>query len=163
MRSLALPAALAVGLTACAHSRPPPPPAPIPVTPPLVAFEAVRVEGLGFLGAKLSFRARVENPNPTPISIVRVDYTLDVEGGRAAFGTLPLSFALEGAGAAGPGATSLVLPVELRFAAVPGIARVLAQDREAAYALGGAVTFLTPFGEVRVPMAQNGRLVVPRS
>jgi LEA14-like dessication related protein len=163
MRSLALAAALVAGLAACAHTPKPPPPAPIPVTPPTIAFEAVNVEGLGFLGANLSFRARVENPNPTPISIVRVDYTLDVEGGRAASGTLPLSLGLEAAGPSGPDATSLVLPVQLRYAAVPGIARVLALDREAAYALGGAVTFLTPYGEVRVPMAQDGRIVVPRS
>jgi LEA14-like dessication related protein len=163
MRSLTLPAALAAGLAACAHSQRPPPPAPIPVSPPLVAFEAVDVEGLGFLSVKMSFRARLENPNPVPMSIVRVDYTLDVEGGRAAAGALPMSLALEAAGAAGPGATSLLLPVELRFAAVPGIARVLALDREATYALGGAVTFLTPYGEVRVPMAQGGRIVVPRS
>jgi LEA14-like dessication related protein len=157
-----VPAALAVGLAACAHAQRPPPPAPIPVNPPTIAFEAANVEGLGFLGAKLSFRARVENPNPTPISIVRVDYTLDVEGDRAASGTQPLSLALEAA-AEGPGAASLDLPVELRYAAIPGIARVLALDREAAYVLGGAVTFLTPYGEVRVPMSREGRLVVPRS
>lgn len=163
MRSLALPAALSVALAACAHSPKPPPPAPIPVNPPTIAFESVNVEGLAFLGVSMSFRARVENPNATPISIVRVDYTLDVEGGRAASGALPLSLALEAAGPAGPAATSLLLPVELRFAAVPGIARVLALDREAAYALGGSVTFLTPYGEVRVPMAQDGRIVVPRS
>jgi LEA14-like dessication related protein len=163
MRRLALSAALAAGLAGCAHSRPPPPPAPIPVTPPTVAFEAADVEGLGFTGAKLRFRARLENPNPSPISVVRVDYTLDVEGGRAASGAIPQSFALGAAGPEGPGAASLELPVELRYAAVPGIARVLALDREAAYALGGSVTFLTPFGEVRVPLAQTGRIVVPRS
>jgi LEA14-like dessication related protein len=163
MRSLALAATLAAGLAGCAHSRPPPPPAPIPVTPPTISFEAVDVEGLGFLGARLSFRARLENPDPAPISVIRVEYTLDVEGGRAAAGALPQSFALDAAGPAGPGAGSLQLPVELRYAAVPGIARVLALDREAAYALGGTVTFLTPFGEVRVPLAQRGRLVVPRA
>jgi hypothetical protein len=128
-----------------------------------VAFEAVKVEGLGFSGARLQFRARAENTGPTPISVVRIDYALDVEGGRAAQGTAPVALAVAAASAAGPGAESVVLPVELRFAAVPGIARVLAADREAAYALSGAVTFLTPEGEVRVPMAHSGRVAVPRA
>lgn len=158
---LLVPAA-ALALAACSHARPPPP-APIPVKPPLVAFEAVKVEGLGFLGANLAFRGRVENPNATPISIVRVEYALDLEGGRAAQGALDVSLAVAAADpAAGPGLGSVPLPVQVRYAAVPGIAKVLAVEREAGYALGGAVTFLTPHGPVRVPFGASGRLVVPR-
>ncbi len=155
---------LAVASGACAHAKRAPPPAPIPLAPPLVAFEAVKVEGLGFAGAKLEFRGRVENPNATPMSIVRVDYGLDLEGTRAAQGGTDLSLALPAADpAAGPGLGSVPLPVQVRYAAVPGVAKVLALDREAAYALGGTVTFLTPQGPVRVPFAASGRLSVPRS
>ncbi len=161
MRPL-LPAAL-FALVACTHAKPPPPPAPIPLAPPLVAFEAVKVEGLGFLGADLAFRGRVENPNATPLSVVRVEYALDLEGGRAAQGALDVSLAVAAADpAAGPGLATVPLPVQLRYAAVPGIARVLALEHEAGYALGGAVTFLTPNGPVRVPFGASGRLVVPR-
>lgn len=160
MRALA-PAAL-VALAACSHARPPAP-APIPLAPPLVAFEAVQAEGLGFLGANLTFRGRVENPNATPISVVRVEYALDLEGNRAAQGALDASFAVGAANpAAGPGVASVPLPVRIRYAAVPGIAKVLAVEREAGYALGGAVTFLTPYGPVRVPFGASGRLGVPR-
>jgi LEA14-like dessication related protein len=155
--------AVSFGLTACSHAKKAPPPAPLPVHLPLVAFEAVKVEGLGFSGARLSFRARAENTGPTPISVVRIDYALDLEGGRAAQGTTPAALAIAGATAGAPGVATVVLPIELRFATVPGIARVLAADREAAYALSGAVTFLTPEGEVRVPMGHSGRLVVPRA
>jgi LEA14-like dessication related protein len=156
--------ALALAAAACSHARRPPPPAPIPVTPPLVAFEAVKVEGLGFAGAQLEFRGRVENPNPTPMSVVRVEYGLDLEGSRAAQGALDVSLGLAGADpATGPGLGSVLLPVQVRYAAVPGVAKVLALDREAAYALGGAVTFLTHQGPVRVPFAASGRLAVPRS
>jgi LEA14-like dessication related protein len=156
-------AAAAVALAACSHSRPPPP-APIPVQSPLVAFEAVKVEGLGFLGADLAFRGRIENPNATPLSVVRVEYALDLERTPAARGALDAAIAVPAADAAGgPGLGSVLLPVQVRYAAIPGVARTLAGDREAEYALGGAVVFLTPAGEVRVPIAHAGRLVVPRA
>jgi LEA14-like dessication related protein len=155
---------LAATALACSHAPKRPPPAPIPVELPLVAFEAVKVDGLGFVGANLSFRGRIENPNATPISVVRVDYSLEVEGLRAAQGVIPSSLAIPAAGPDGAMGLGVVeLPVQLRFAAVPGVAKVLAASGEAAYALGGTVTFLTPAGEVRVPMAQTGRLVVPRA
>lgn len=162
MRALA-PAVL-FALAACAHARRPPPPAPVPDRPPLVAFETVRVDGLGFLGARLEFRARVENPNPAPVSVVRVEYGLDLEGGRAAQGALDLSLALAPADpAGGAGLGSVLLPVEVRYAAVPGAARALAVDREADYALGGTVTFLTTQGPVRVPFATSGKVPMPRA
>jgi hypothetical protein len=163
VRTLVLVAAASLGLSACSHAKKAPPPAPLPVHLPLVAFEGVQVDGFGFSGARLTFRARAENTGPTPISVVRIDYALDVEGGRAAHGTTPAQLAVAPATAGGPGAAAVFLPVELRFAAVPGIARVLSAEREAAYVLTGGVTFLTPRGEVRVPMRHAGTLAVPRA
>jgi hypothetical protein len=86
-----------------------------------------------------------------------------VEGGRAAQGAEAVALTLDAASPAGPGMGAVQLPVELRFAAVPGIAKVLAADRPAAYVLGGSATFLTPAGEVRVPISKSGELVVPRA
>jgi LEA14-like dessication related protein len=156
MRALA--AAVAV-LAACAHA--PPPPAPIPVVPPLVAIETAGFEGLGFTGLDLAFRARIQNPNPMPISAVRLEYALDLEGRRAAVGALDAAIAVAAADASGPGQAAVDLPVRVRYAAVPGVAAVLALDREATYALRGAVVFLTPAGEVRVPLGADGVAVVP--
>jgi LEA14-like dessication related protein len=162
MRSLAA-VALAASLAACSHARKPPPPAPVPVAPPLVALEAASVRGLGFTGADLAFRARIENPNPTPISVVRIEYGLDLEGRRAAQGGLQAAVVIPPAGLEGPGTGAVELPVQLRYAAVPGVAGLLALEREADYVLGGAVVFLTAAGEVRVPMSARGRLVVPHA
>lgn len=159
MRALAPAAALA--LAACSHARPPP--APVPVERPLVAFEAAKVEGLGFLGADLAFRGRVENPNPTPLSVIRVEYALELERTPAARGAVEAAVAVPAADAAGPGIATVLLPVRLDYAAVPGVARTLARDREAEYALGGAVVFLTAAGEVRVPIGASGRFPVPRA
>jgi len=160
MRSRLPALAILLAASACKHA--PPRPAPLPVQPPLVAFEAVRLEGLGFSGANLEFRGRIENPNATPLSAVRIEYALDLARTRAAQGVLPAAVVIPGAGAAGPGTGTVLLPVQVRFAAVPGIARVFAEDREADYLLGGAVVFLTPAGEVRVPMSASGRVAVPR-
>lgn len=161
--SAAFPLALVSVLVSCSHAKKAPPPAPLPVVLPLVAFEAVKVEGLGFVGAGLSFRARVDNPNPTPISAVRVEYALDLEGSRAAVGAVDPALSVPAADAAGvPGTSTFTLPVQVRFAGLPGFAKALAEDREADYALGGAVVFSTPAGEVRVPMAQTGRVTVPK-
>jgi LEA14-like dessication related protein len=156
-------AGLLAALAACSHARVPPPPAPVPVTPPLVALEAARIQGLGFLGADLAFRVRVENPNPTPLSIARVEYGLELERKRVAHGVLPRNLGIPAAALEGPGTGTVELPVQIRYAAVPGVAQLLALDREAEYALGGAVVFLTAAGEVRVPIAASGRLVVPRA
>jgi hypothetical protein len=162
MRALAA-VAVATTLAACSHARPPPPPAPIPVVQPLVALESAGVQELGFLGADLRFRVRVENPNSTPLSVARVDYGLDVEGRRVAQGALHEGVAVAAAGPDGPGTASVELPVQVRYASVPGAAALLALDGEGGYALSGAVVFVTAAGEVRVPMSASGRLVVPRS
>jgi LEA14-like dessication related protein len=45
---------------------------------------------------------------------------------------------------------------------MPGVATVLAAEREAEYLLQGSVTFSTPAGEVAVPLSHAGRVVVPR-
>src|SRR5512132_939817 len=89
--------ALAAG---CSHKRIPAP-APIPIQLPLIALEAAKVEGLGFTGADVSFRALVQNPNPTPISVARVDSALDVEGARAAQGAVTAPLAIAPAGTDG--------------------------------------------------------------
>jgi LEA14-like dessication related protein len=162
MRTLLAVAGLA--LAACSHAPKRPPPAPIPVELPLISLEAAKVEGLGFSGAKLSFRGRIENPNPTPISVLRVDYALDLEGQRAAQGTVPHPLAVPAMAADGArGLGTVELPVQLRFAAVPGVAKVLRASGEAAYVLSGTVVFLTPAGEIGVPLVQAGRVVVPRA
>ncbi len=149
---------------ACAHKpKPPPPPAPLPIVTPAIAFETVKVEGLSFSGADLLFRARIDSANPFPLSIVRVEYALQLEGKAAASGSVAQALVIPAADPAGtPGTGEVSLPVRLRFAAIPGVAPVLARDKEAAYTLGGAVVFNTPSGEVRIPLSHSGTVAVPR-
>jgi LEA14-like dessication related protein len=168
MRPIALGLALALSLGAaaagCAHKKPPPPPAPIPVALPLVAFEGVKLDELKFSGTTLTFECRVENPNPFPVSVWRVRFGLQLEGRPAGTGEVEVPFAVPAAGADGvAGRGSIAFPVVLRFAAVPGFVQVMAREKEAGYALSGAVSFRTPHGVVDVPMAYAGTLPVPRA
>ncbi len=154
---------LAALAAACAHRSKPPPPAPLPIVSPVIAFEAVKLNGIEFSGADLMFRARIESANPFPLSVVRVDYSLQLEGRAAASGSVAQALVIPAADPAGaPGAGEISLPVRLRYGAIPGLAPVLSADREAAYALGGAVVFSTPSGEVPIPLAHSGTVAVPR-
>jgi hypothetical protein len=181
MRTLAATALAALALAGCSHKQKKLAAAPVPVDPPRVQLGVPSVQKVGFSGADLLFPATVENPNLTPLAIVRVEYTLDLEGKRAAQGAQPLQLAVPPAAAAVPevpatpvtpaipgqpavpGTAALTLPVQLKFGAVPGVAKVFALDREAQYALGGAVVFLTPSGEVRVPIAATGSFAAPHA
>lgn len=174
MRKLAF--ALALAAAGCSHRRlPPPPPAPIPVELPRVAFEAAQLDGLQFTQVALTFRARVDNPNPFPISVARVRFSVLLEGKPAAQGQLDTPFAIPAAAPAlppspppgappalVPGKGSISFPVAVRFGAVPGFVAVMAAKQEAACALTGAVVFNTPYGFVEVPIQGGGTIPVPK-
>jgi len=173
MRKLGLALALAAAF-GCSHKRPrPPPPAPLPVELPSIAFEGARLDELKFSEARLTFTARVDNPNPFPLSVSRVRFALLLEGRPAAQGQLDTAFAIPPASAAPPvdpaapaalvpGEGSITFPVAIRFGALPGFAKVMAAQREAAYALSGAVAFSTPSGMVEVPIQAGGVIPIPK-
>ena len=179
MRKLALALALALASIAggCSHKKPrPPPPAPIPVALPKIAFEGAKVDEFKFTQALMTFQCRVDNPNPFPLSVSRVRFGLLLEGRPAAQGEVATAFAIpaavpplaaatvaqEPAPDLVPGSGSITFPVAIRFGSVPGFAKVMATQKEAAYAFTGAVAFSTPHGVVEVPIQGGGMLAVPR-
>lgn len=173
MRKLALALAL-VAAAGCSHRKPrPPPPAPIPVELPSIALEGAKLEELKLSEARLTFSARVENPNPFPLSVSRVRFAILLEGKPAAQGQIDTAFAIPAAtpgapATAGatpevvPGKGSIAFPVAIRFSAVPGFVKVMATQKEAAYALTGAVGFSTPHGVVELPIQAGGTIPVPK-
>lgn len=178
-RLLVLAAALSIAV-ACAHKKKAPSAAPLPVVQPTIAFEGVKVEGLKFTGANLLFRARIENANPFPLSVTRIEYALQLEGRPAAAGAMDSALVVPAPTPAppapppapgvappppappAPGVAEIALPVAVRFSAVPGCAKVLAAEKEASYVLGGSVAFMTPAGPIGVPLSQSGTFVVPK-
>ncbi len=165
MRKLAIAIGLvAVNLfTGCSHKKPkPPPPAPIPVELPLVALEGVKVEEFKFSQTLLSVSARVENPNPFPLSVAGVRFALLLEGRPAASGSVQTAFAIPAAVDGVPGRGAITFPVAVRVSAVPGFAKVMATEKEAGYSVTGAVAFRAPAGVVEVPIAFDGTLPVPK-
>jgi LEA14-like dessication related protein len=184
LRPLLLAAAAATLGAACSHAKKVPPPAPLPVEQPRIALQAAKVESLGFTGLNLEFGCRIENPNPFPLSVLRVSYRYTLEGRAAASGVverplgvgpatttvLPAVPPVPGSPPAAPmtsttapGLASLTLPVAVRYKDVPSFAPLLQLGREAAWALTGEVTFSTPAGPVAVPLRQEGRLALPRA
>jgi LEA14-like dessication related protein len=164
MRKLALTVALIAVAAGCSHKkpRPPPPPAPIPVELPLVAFESAKLDEFKFSQALLSFTCRVENPNPFPLSVSGVRFAILLEGRPAATGDVVTAFAIPAAVDAIPGRGSITFPVAVRFAAVPGFAKVMALEKEAGYSVTGAVAFRAPQGVVQVPIAFEGTVPIPK-
>lgn len=163
MRKLALALAL-VAAAGCSHKKPrPPPPAPIPVDLPQIAFEGARLDEFKFTQTLLTFRARVDNPNPFPLSVSRVRFGILLEGRPAAQGQVETAFAIPAMTPdLVPGKGSLSFPVTIRFGAIPGFAKVMATQKEAAYALSGAVAFSTPHGVIEVPIQGGGMIGIPR-
>src|SRR5512138_2758443 len=137
MRKLALVLAL-VAAAGCAHKKPkPPPPAPIPVELPSIALEGAKLEELKLSATRMTFTARVDNPNPFPLSVSRVRFAILLEGKPAAQGQLDRPFAIPAAAPAAPadpatsaapelvpGRGSISFPVAIRFSAVPGFVKV---------------------------------------
>ncbi len=179
---LSLSVALAVVAAGCSHKKPrPPPPAPIPVALPSIAFEGAKLDEFKFTQTLMTFRARVDNPNPFPLSVSRVRFGILLEGKPAAQGQVDTAFAIPAAVPAPtaadpaaplaappappalvPGQGSLTFPVAIRFGAVPGFVKVMATQKEAAWALTGAVAFSTPHGVIEVPIQGGGMLPVPK-
>jgi LEA14-like dessication related protein len=164
MRKLALAVALvAATATGCAHKKPKaPPPAPIPVALPLIAFESAKVLEFKFSQTVLSFTCRVENTNPFPLSVSAVRFAVALEGRPAANGAVDVAFAVPAAVDAVPGRGSITFPVAVRISSLPGFAKALATEKEAGYALSGAVAFRAPAGVVEVPIAYEGTLPIPK-
>ncbi|HYG67862.1 MAG TPA: LEA type 2 family protein, partial [Anaeromyxobacteraceae bacterium] len=100
-------------------------------------------------------------------SVTNVAWALALEGRTAVKGSdrTPIAIAPARPDATGlvPGLGAVTLPVRIRFADLPAFAPLLARDGEAEYALTGEVTFLTPGGQIGVPLAQTGRIAMPRA
>ena len=175
MRKVALALALSAAF-GCSHAPRPPPPAPVPVERPSIALEGAKLEELRFTEVRLVFSARIDNPNPFPLSVSGGRFAILLEGNPAAQGQIDAAFAIPPATPAAPdlaappdapasivpGKGSISFPVAIRFAAVPGFVKLMATQREAAYVLTGAVAFRTPQGIVEVPMQASGAIPVPK-
>jgi LEA14-like dessication related protein len=145
-------------------------------------MEGAKLDKFGFSETLLTFTAKVENPNPFPLSVARVRFGILLEGKPAAQGQIDTAFAIPAATSeaspaadtpppAGatpapapelvPGRGSITFPVAIRFGAVPGFLKVMAAQKEAAYALTGAVSFRSPAGVVDVPIQGGGMIPIP--
>jgi LEA14-like dessication related protein len=131
--------------------------AKVAVEEPRVTFRSATLDALDLEGATVAFEWSVENPNSFGLDLASIAYRLDLEGRQAVAGDLPGGLRLPARGAA-----PLRVPVRVRFADVPGLARLASGKDEVGYRLSGTVGVRTPLGVLDVPVAHEGRLPVPR-
>jgi LEA14-like dessication related protein len=144
-------------LTACAGSRPPPPPVNVPVLSPRVTLRAADVVGTRFEGVEVALKLDVENPNPFALPVVRVNYSVTVEGVAAFAGLAPVNAAV-----ASQGTYPVTLQLFLPYGKIPTIAERMASGQPLAYGVSGTVGVQTPAGVMDLPIAWTGTMPLPR-
>jgi LEA14-like dessication related protein len=155
LRAGALPLVLlAAGLASCAELAQV---AKVAVEEPRLTFRSASIDALDLEGVTVGFEWAVENPNGFGLDLASLGYRLDLEGRQAVAGDLPGGLKLPARGTA-----PLRVPVRVRFADVPGFARLASGKDEVGYRLSGTVGVRTPVGVLALPVAHEGRLPVPR-
>ncbi len=126
--------------------------------PPTLAMRSCSVERIELEGAKLLARYEVANPNAYDLELAGVRYTVEVDGKAVADGASAEPVRIPARGSA-----PISLPVEVRFARVPGFAAKVALKDAVPYRLSGSVAVRRPEGEaIDLPIEHSDKLGVPK-
>ena len=121
---------------------------------PDLRLAGTRLQGLSFDGLDLVFDIEVDNPNPLPIRLAGLDYSLKVAGRDFVQGRRD-----EGLDIAAGAKSTVELPLSLDFGELYGLATGLAGQDSAAYALDAGLAFEVPvLGAMRLPLQTTGSL-----
>ncbi|MBM3275843.1 MAG: LEA type 2 family protein [Candidatus Sericytochromatia bacterium] len=105
-------------------------------------------------GADLKVTLGVKNPNPIAL-LDKLDYQVTLQGQPVATGFLGEEFKVE------PGASrDLILPISVKYSALPDPIVDALLKREVAVAIKGASHLSTPFGTLDFPMEVGGRTAI---
>ncbi|MFC3852300.1 LEA type 2 family protein [Salinispirillum marinum] len=125
---------------------------------PEVNILSSRLVGLSPTAAQLETRVEINNPNLFAITMGALDYELTVNERRVVAGEQR-----QGNTLAAGGSTVVSLPIEVVFTDVLSLVSELQQADRFAYAMVGGMSFDVPvFGRVRVPLAAQGEVPIPR-
>jgi LEA14-like dessication related protein len=124
---------------------------------PRLVFEGWEPREVDLEGATLALRWRIDNPNSVGLRLAELAYRLDVEGHQAVTGSSSGGIKIPSRGSA-----PVSLPVRVRYADVPPIAKALFARETLAWRVSGEVAIDTPVGPIRIPFSQEGKVPSPR-
>lgn len=145
LRPLFVALSLSLGLGGCAGFR-------VPVEEPTVHVRGVAVGSASFAGIDGRLDLDIMNPNPVGLPLRKVEWELEVAGGRLVRGETTLSQQLPARGTA---PVEVALHIDALDALV--IAPRLAGGDER-YAVNGTLHFATSFGDLAVAFRHEGSL-----
>jgi LEA14-like dessication related protein len=126
------------------------------VQPPTLTYRSAEVTGLDFDGATLAFDFRLQNPNPYGLSLVGVQYWLQLEGRVVVRGTVPGGVKIPASGE-----VPVRFTARLPFAEVPHLLELVSKGGQVAYTVGGQVEVETPVGVLAIPASHAGHVDLP--
>lgn len=116
-------------------------------------FDAVQFVGADLplvtpdAGTRLNLIFNVRNPNPVTATLDKLDYTVFLEGGQVATGTMPETFNVPA------GETKqLVLPIKVPYTGLSAPVLAALNKRQATFQLKGISHLATPLGTLDFPV-----------
>ena len=95
------------------------------VKAPILTVDGLKLGDMGVTGVALDVRFRVQNPNPEPVTVERMEYELFLNGNRLGRG-----YGTTGVPLAGFGEAKVTSRLNVNFLSLPGAVRdVLGNDR----------------------------------
>lgn len=152
-RRLAVAAALALSLTGCAFLQRL---AGAGFEAPRLTYQSWSADQLDLDGVTVALQYRLDNPNGFGLDLRRLAYKLEVEGRQVGEGTLPAGVQIPARGA-----TTLAIPVRLRWRDVPNFVEALLTHAEVGYRISGSAGVGSALGTIDLPFDHQGRVAVP--
>ena len=124
---------------------------------PNISLDAIQIKSLSLLGASLSCKLKMDNPNAFDILFKRLDYHLNLGGTAfAQASAVPKSPIQSGK------TTLLDLGFDVSFTQLGQSAYQLLMGNRTQYAMDGGLVFDAPGGERKIPFNLSGRMPFER-
>lgn len=128
------------------------------VKEPQVRFVQLHLRDLSLESVTMDFEMEIDNPNPVGVTLERLDYDLAIDGKRFVSGESDRKLRV-----AAQGSEPVRLPLTLTFAELAeGVALLLSDRDTVPYRLGVGFGVMTPVGEVRIPIRNEGDVPLPK-
>lgn len=119
---------------------------------PVVAFQDVRVNGLGLTGGSLDIVLGISNPNGYRLDATRITYRLLVDSTEFGTGAVDRTFTVQA-----NDSTTVRLPLDFKWAGLDAAVRQIMNSGSVPYRVMGDITVGTAVGSFTIPYDRTGR------